>query len=117
MAALNHAATGGDRSSAYGLQGWRDSAHTVGKNKAHSFFHAERPTGNAPVSQSFGDPLVRTLIFLPQAKLGISPARTARDLLFGAIFFKRRTNVKRGAFDRQNHGKQPLAHEPMNIGE
>src|SRR5713101_1924010 len=117
MITLNHAASSSYRGSAYksGLgSGLRDA---ISEYETHSFFNAKLSGGNAAILQSQRHALVRALIFLPDAHVGLATIWRFSDLLPCPPFFKCRTDIERRAFHRQHHGEQPLAAPPAYAGE
>src|SRR5690349_1265364 len=114
MLALDHAASGRYRSGAGKVQRGRGLGNAVRKNVTHSFFHSQASTGNSPLFESFGNSLVRTLVFLPQADFRVLPAGTGCNLLARAVFLKRRADKKWLALGGQDEGKQALAEPPVD---
>jgi hypothetical protein len=66
---FDHTATGGHRIGTDIVKGWRDFPNAVDNKEPNGLFECDASAANATVVQHLDDPLIRALVFLPDANV------------------------------------------------
>src|SRR5580704_6145017 len=114
---LDHATPSSDRSCAHEPGLGRCLFDAVAEYESDRFLNPDFSSENAAVFETLCQTLIRALVFLPGANVGLATLRGGSDLLAGPPFFECRADVERGALGRQNHREHSFPTPPANAGE
>jgi hypothetical protein len=117
VAALDHAASGGDRSRARERGAGRGLAQLVAEDKLCRLFDADHAARNAAIGEALRDAGVRTLVFLPGADIRLDAVGRLCDLFARSALLERWRHVKRFALRGQDHSEEALSTLPSYAGE
>ena len=117
MAALDHAASGGDWSCAGEGRAGCGFCRLSAENKLYGLLDADHAAADCAVVQALGYAGVGAFVLLPDAYVGLAAIGRFRDLLACAAFLKSRSDKKCLAFRGQDHGEEALSTLPVNASE